>query len=224
MHAASQVRIIPAYAGSTPSQRPQVLDQGDHPRIRGEHSIVVTTHRFPRGSSPHTRGALEAGAQVYGWQRIIPAYAGSTFDVPSSGGRARDHPRIRGEHWQSHKKSPQSAGSSPHTRGAPLPRQGNEIDRGIIPAYAGSTSSRQPVRGSGRDHPRIRGEHVESGPSRLFPVGSSPHTRGARAYNRPPRVIPGIIPAYAGSTSVGRGTGTGLRDHPRIRGEHPDSR
>ena len=35
-------------------------------------------NRSIAGSSPHTRGALEAGAQVYGWQRIIPAYAGST--------------------------------------------------------------------------------------------------------------------------------------------------
>ena len=50
-------RIIPAYAGSTaPARRPR-LGRGDHPRIRGEHLILVPHGYLPRGSSPHTRGA-----------------------------------------------------------------------------------------------------------------------------------------------------------------------
>ena len=133
-----------------------------------------------------------------------------------------DHPRIRGEH-----------------EGA----RARELLRvGIIPAYAGSTSSRcvRPgfflgssphTRGAQSldgmelrremDHPRIRGEH------------------GRRECGSVRRV--GIIPAYAGSTREGlqgesglmgssphtRGALTGAtrracigRDHPRIRGEH----
>ena len=51
------------------------------------------------------------------------------------------------------------------------------------------------------DHPRIRGEH----PIGLVPgdgvVGSSPHTRGARARPLGPPAPGRIIPAYAGSTT-----------------------
>ena len=93
------------------------------------------------GSSPHTRGALyRVGA------------------IPKIG---EDHPRIRGEHrWTkrdmdrlyriipayagstscARMNSSVFAGSSPHTRGAPVSR-------------STSTASR-------RDHPRIRGEHI----------------------------------------------------------------
>ena len=196
---------------------------GDHPRIRGEHWV--------RGCGRHpVRG-------------IIPAYAGSTLPATS---------RLRS-----------TAGSSPHTRGAPCrkhldlrkardhPRIRGEhsvrahevagVD-GIIPAYAGSTILRQCTRcskmGSSphtrgapcpctsrrrtrRDHPRIRGEHHhhvvydvrECGiipayagstmtPSDVMPcrVGSSPHTRGA----------------LKESNSVS----ARIQDHPRIRGEH----
>ncbi len=136
-------RIIPAYAGSTGTN--VVDNEGDrgssphtrgartpcssccrvcwdHPRIRGEHALLVeslelpdgiipayagsTTRRRPcppgrTGSSPHTRGALLHG--------------------PGSLPVVGDHPRIRGEH--------RSATSS---RG---------VHRGIIPAYAGSTNT-----------------------------------------------------------------------------------
>ena len=56
---------------------------------------------------------------------------------------------------------------------------------------------------TGRDHPRIRGEHVVPLGVGDHPGGSSPHTRGA-----PPP--PGV--------TVARET-----DHPRIRGEHGGS-
>ena len=195
----------------------------DHPRIRGEHSILPigeyhATGIIPayagstenlidgilahEGSSPHTRGAQKKQA------RLIES--------------GRDHPRIRGEHK--------------------APRGQVRLSRGIIPAYAGSTygmtvsfgcssgssphmrgaRSRTSRRSRPRwDHPRIRGEHVH----RI--VGPIPRA--------------GIIPAYAGSTFVGTlGTAkrqgssphtrgaplpdsvlrSGARDHPRIRGEH----
>ena len=223
----------------------QLLELGDHPRIRGEHhtqvkreavslgiipayagstACVGTMKRVTSGSSPHTRGAPYAtkaplcvkwdhprirGEHQERWQSshpsegIIPAYAGSTTTSHSSGS------------WPE--------GSSPHTRGAPR----------TWCARASST----------RDHPRIRGEHVglqEAVAHRLGIIpayagstighalsaikswGSSPHTRGAprttrSIANRPrdhprirgehsaerhvPAVLPGIIPAYAGSTN-----------------------
>ena len=199
------------------------MEGRDHPRIRGEH----IGHDRPNGG-------------VHG---IIPAYAGSTLDMSGYGS----------DPW----------GSSPHTRGAldqgargfRIPRDhprirgehdalgyGMLVALGIIPAYAGSTSSSATTcrcrqgssphtRGartrrcacgtSPPDHPRIRGEH--------------------RVLGGLPRLASGIIPAYAGSTitvmprkPANQGSSPHTRgalehdnllkreprDHPRIRGEH----
>ena len=101
-------------------------------------------------------------------------------------------------------QSPHPYGSSPHTRGAP-PRVVCWVeDYRIIPAYAGSTclSAMQEV--CGKDHPRIRGEHVSCSSRMSILTGSSPHTRGA-----PDTGLVTDLPAL---------------DHPRIRGEHARSR
>ena len=90
----------------------------------------------------------------------------------------------------------------------------------IIPAYAGSTTPRNPGPAPTRDHPRIRGEHQVAGKAFFEDEGSSPHTRGAHRPARSRGHHKRIIPAYAGSTgwtSLGRRR---CKDHPRIRGEH----
>ena len=51
-------------------------------------------------------------------------------------------------------------------------------------------------------------------------MGSSPHTRGARAARWMAATWTGIIPAYAGSTISAAPEVILPRDHPRIRGEH----
>ena len=92
-----------------------------------------------------------------------------------------------------------------------------------------------------RDHPRIRGEHVDRGDHPSVSAGSSPHTRGALAglgvrgnaavgssphtRGAPPYESRAadphrIIPAYAGSTLIMGLAAVGVQDHPRIRGEH----
>ena len=91
-------------------------------------------------------------------------------------------------------------GSSPHTRGA-LGRPRGDTDYET-------------------DHPRIRGEHVFREIRVRLQSGSSPHTRGARQSRRIGGDDIGIIPAYAGSTSVWPDTKWLKTDHPRIRGEH----
>ena len=172
----------------------------DHPRIRGEHE----RHRLPvqavSGSSPHTRGAP-------GTLRLLYI-------------QSRDHPRIRGEHALPTTLVTLWAGSSPHTRGARrTTRLGGAVLR-IIPAYAGSTKIAQKGKGMAADHPRIRGEHSPSPSPASASKGSSPHTRGAPQNVMDGDPWPGIIPAYAGSTSAGRRPRQGRPDHPRIRGEH----
>ena len=50
--------------------------------------------------------------------------------------------------------------------------------------------------------------------------GSSPRMRGALGVVRTSAVLPGIIPAYAGSTVTIIGSLERYRDHPRVCGEH----
>ena len=93
----------------------------------------------------------------------------------------------------------------------------------IIPAYAGSTQYRSLPRGRCRDHPRIRGEHLQCFLHFPEPGGSSPHTRGAHRSMDGQARERRIIPAYAGSTHCAASSTRDPKDHPRIRGEHPSS-
>ena len=176
--------IIPAYAGSTRAPLRRSRRCPDHPRIRGEHDGSARISRVGGGSSPHTRGALEEGADRHRHRRIIPAYAGSTNRHRRHGRRRRDHPRIRGEHSASSTWNTNSKGSSPHTRGAPAPSVGRFRKARIIPAYAGSTAMAPAGISSSWDHPRIRGEHAVAVVKAAWEGGSSPHTRGARRSSR----------------------------------------
>ena len=175
-------RIIPAYAGSTSAGHGKASRWWDHPRIRGEHLHVLLNARMDAGSSPHTRGALSGRVRGRFPGRIIPAYAGSTSILRRRNSTHRDHPRIRGEHFQ---------------LGAD-----QRCQLRIIPAYAGSTESFPYTLTVLADHPRIRGEHSGKRRRPRLLLGSSPHTRGARPHapNRPVKAR--IIPAYAGSTWV----------------------
>ena len=142
------------------------------------------------------------------WHRfdhgIIPAYAGNTRSAKTRRGNLRDHPRICGEHKFSNDDARNTWGSSPHMRGTLVERRHFVFSVGIIPAYAGNTSSSDSARRSAGDHPRICGEHPPRNLRHTFGTGSSPHMRGTRRCNRRTRTIP--------------------VDHPRICGEHAHER
>ena len=197
-------RIIPAYAGSTLETVTCAMVHRDHPRIRGEHTAESVFGPIVTGSSPHTRGARRALRDRLLRAGIIPAYAGSTGACCSPPRGCGDHPRIRGEHPRRRASSPWRSGSSPHTRGALDQEVRDMRPRGIIPAYAGSTSRASTARRCARDHPRIRGEHPRARRSELCLAGSSPHTRGAHQRGVLHEPAEGIIPAYAGSTRQSR--------------------
>ena len=50
-------RIIPAYAGSTVYRRLLAGSRRDHPRVCGEHLIIIARPVRTWGSSPRMRGA-----------------------------------------------------------------------------------------------------------------------------------------------------------------------
>ena len=93
-----------------------------------------------------------------------------------------------------------SEGSSPHVRGARLAGQLHALRHGIIPACAGSTTSRSTVPMYLGDHPRMCGEHLYVREESVWKAGSSPHVRGAPGAQGAQAVELGIIPACAGST------------------------
>ena len=152
--------IIPAYAGNTGCSRPSQSARWDHPRIRGEHRYLPVPPVWHTGSSPHTRGTQLVLAAMLVARGIIPAYAGNTRRHTRRSPRSRDHPRIRGEHTRSDLIHARQTGSSPHTRGTPPKRSSPQLHNGIIPAYAGNTAGAWSTSRTGRDHPRIRGEHL----------------------------------------------------------------
>ena len=51
-----QARITPAYAGNTLLNLPMNLIVWDHPRLRGEHTILTKQEQLKMGSPPPTRG------------------------------------------------------------------------------------------------------------------------------------------------------------------------
>ena len=109
--------IIPAYAGSTELV---LITQGwgwDHPRVCGEHLVVVLLLR-PTGSSPRMRGAPLERLKASAARGIIPAYAGSTYFWYEHGRKCRDHPRVCGEHRGFLALGAGFQGSSPRMRGA----------------------------------------------------------------------------------------------------------
>ena len=95
-------------------------------------------------------------------------------------------------------------GSSPRMRGTPLVVWGDSCDEGIIPAYAGNTPRAAWTPRSCRDHPRVCGEHSESGMDTKIVQGSSPRMRGTRFKCARQSSTTGIIPAYAGNTGTTR--------------------
>ena len=131
--------IIPAYAGNTSRCTVPKPPCGDHPRVCGEHFIAASILSIDPGSSPRVRGTPRSADRMPFNAGIIPAYAGNTSPPTKRTVRARDHPRVCGEHglilvWMSG-----TSGSSPRMRGTRGFDCFCDVGGGIIPAYAGNT-------------------------------------------------------------------------------------
>ena len=219
----------------------------DHPRMRGEHG--------------------QEGRDELGEVGIIPACAGSTATLTATGcsdmgssphargarchpmptmPRARDHPRMRGEHtcavhrgavWQGiipacAGSTPEMVsgirkdmGSSPHARGAPRPSPlSRPRRRGSSPHARGALGTTAQRTCWGRDHPRMRGEHRRWTSDRLRGPGIIPACAGST------RPCGSTLPYVQGSSPHARGARRRRAcswpprwDHPRMRGEHGNS-
>ena len=113
-----------------------------------------------------------------------------------------------------------SAGSSPRLRGAQEPVVVVDVDSGIIPASAGSTSESVDCSPEPTDHPRVCGEHAGLPATERTDRGSSPRLRGAPVCTIGGSPPARIIPASAGSTLPSPASDGWSADHPRVCGEH----
>ena len=150
--------IIPAYAGNTTNRQRYFRVRRDHPRVCGEHPYRIIPIPKDMGSSPRMRGTLSMPDYIGLYMGIIPAYAGNTCMLIRTGGCARDHPRVCGDHYR-------------------YPLHTCRRMR-IIPAYAGNTSTFVICIKSVRDHPRVCGEHQDRDRPSRCDGGSSPRMRG----------------------------------------------
>ena len=218
--AAAEGGLIPAHAGSTTAYPDEVGYAEAHPRSRGEHVFTYSVWRTWPGSSPLTRGARAGGHGPQPPHRLIPAHAGSTWLQPSGGLCRGAHPRSRGEHAHNAQAVIPNTGSSPLTRGAQHLLRNLLVQRGLIPAHAGSTRCWSGFRGRGWAHPRSRGEHAGGVIQDGVAKGSSPLTRGAPPGGIELRAEFRLIPAHAGSTTRSPSETSAKSAHPRSRGEH----
>ena len=194
------LRIIPASAGNTWGAALLYRTVKDHPRIRGEHSKFCFISSSEMGSSPHPRGTPFTCKDIGKFRGIIPASAGNTIHTSAHIYRLWDHPRIRGEHTGTDMVITSVVGSSPHPRGTRKCICTLFQSNRIIPASAGNTVVASSFSQTGKDHPRIRGEHRLPVLRCYLRLGSSPHPRGTPDWRAFLDSKHGIIPASAGNT------------------------
>ena len=175
------------------------------------------------GSSPRERGAPGDGADGVPAGRLIPARAGSTSWVHRRIRALAAHPRASGEHTGSGRRRRLCSGSSPRERGAPSHGLLALGQRRLIPARAGSTTSRRTRPRATTAHPRASGEHSSVFSSADCIAGSSPRERGAQEIADLTDRELRLIPARAGSTPPARACPRRHPAHPRASGEHADA-
>ena len=149
--------LIPAYAGRTMPGGGLISRVRAHPRLRGADAAFIAQPPRLFGSSPLTRGGPPCGLIARRPPGLIPAYAGRTWKAKAANEWPGAHPRLRGADNALKRASHHASGSSPLTRGGPARVPRPHPSAGLIPAYAGRTSSSVRSLAQSRAHPRLRG-------------------------------------------------------------------
>ena len=167
------------------------------------------------------RGKLRLEQFLRARDRIIPARAGQTQNIPVPLRRSPDHPRACGANMLPPAYRPRLSGSSPRVRGKLLGRVLDDSAYRIIPARAGQTPSRRMMVSAVSDHPRACGANYDCGFESHRRHGSSPRVRGKPRLIGMYGKIHRIIPARAGQTMIAGRHSTPSTDHPRACGANP---
>ena len=92
------IRITPACAGTTSVFLSPRISTWDHPRVCGNHLLIIVAIIAVMGSPPRVREPLEYERRADGRDGITPACAGTTSTCLRPSGNRRDHPRVCGNH------------------------------------------------------------------------------------------------------------------------------
>ena len=90
-------RLIPAWAGKTPSSRPRSTERRAHPRVGGENDLFLVSKEDTPGSSPRGRGKPSPRLAASSSTGLIPAWAGKTGTGATLHRAFPAHPRVGGE-------------------------------------------------------------------------------------------------------------------------------
>ena len=214
--------LIPAGAGTTPTQDETSGVITAHPRRCGDHFLSLGLLGGLSGSSPQVRGPRFHALSLKLGTRLIPAGAGTTTSGTMPGRPCQAHPRRCGDHEAEITRPGAETGSSPQVRGPQDDPNNTTGDTGLIPAGAGTTTQLAPSTTRQTAHPRRCGDHVREAYPAYREAGSSPQVRGPRhgatcRYSRQ-----GLIPAGAGTTATLCRTTLFPGAHPRRCGDHSD--
>ena len=92
--------LIPARAGKTKWTRRNLVDNGAHPRSRGENVAFEHRAQILGGSSPLARGKQTVNRRHCAPLGLIPARAGKTLAERGGSVASTAHPRSRGENTE----------------------------------------------------------------------------------------------------------------------------
>ena len=176
----ASTRLIPAWAGKTPSRALGARSRWAHPRVGGENFGVDCDDDVRAGSSPRGRGKLALAFFFIAVLRLIPAWAGKTCGPTRRSRLAAAHPRVGGENGTCSGSRPGVPGSSPRGRGKHALAVARLDSAGLIPAWAGKTRPGRRPPGLSRAHPRVGGENRAEIAAIQTRAGSSPRGRGKR--------------------------------------------
>ena len=151
------------------------------------------------------------------------------------------HPHVCGEHFNAPALITWHLGSSPRMRGTHYIARRRIFWEGLIPTYAGNTSSKFFCTSASwahphvcgehtplsvlpcwpdRAHPHVCGEHVPLPSNLFYGAGSSPRMRGTQQEIATEWGGVRLIPTYAGNTSLLSPPFSRVKAHPHVCGEH----
>ena len=115
--ARTRARLIPAWAGKTPTPWTSPTWPPAHPRVGGENAVLGMISMQLYGSSPRGRGKPKRERHGPIEARLIPAWAGKTIGVTFRCVELSAHPRVGGENPPALMAGAAPLGSSPRGRG-----------------------------------------------------------------------------------------------------------
>ena len=117
----------------------------DHPRLRGNYGICLSSNLVGSGSPPLTRELRYMLIVQLGGFRITPAYAGTTPLFIAQNQNLQDHPRLRGNYSLCSDNFFPVRGSPPLTRELLNFIPSSFANLRITPAYAGTTQEKMGI-------------------------------------------------------------------------------